>query len=219
MTVAKQPPPEGLRERKKRATRTAIQRAALALFVNNGYDETTTEEIARAAEVSPSTLFNYFPTKESLLADDYDPLFIHLLASRPPEEPMFTAIRRAIESGFQAVFEQDRDLIMARAKLEREVPALRAAAMLDTERSAKLLREFLAQRYGRDRDDFELKVASAIIISAMVTAMEEWLASDGRADVMKLVSRALDVAEAGPQFEARPRTGRSRVRASPRRGR
>jgi AcrR family transcriptional regulator len=210
MSPPTKPPPEGLRERKKRATRAAIQRAALKLFLEKGYDETTTEEIARAAEVSPSTLFNYFPTKEDLVADDYDPLFIQLLRSRPQDEPMFTAIRKAIEAGLETIVEEDRDLIMARAKLALEVPALRAAAMLDRERSAKLLREVLAQRYGRKADDFELKVASAVIVSAMVTAAEEWLESDGKADIMKLVGRALDVAELGARFEARPKAKRRR---------
>jgi AcrR family transcriptional regulator len=210
MSAPTPPAPGGLRERKKRATRAAIQHAALALFLKNGYDETTTEQIARAADVSAGTLFNYFPTKESLLADDYDPLFIHLLASRPPDEPMFTAIRGAIESGLETFLDEDRDLIMARARLQREVPALRAAGMLDRERSATVLREHLAERYGRKRDDFELKVASAIIVSAMATAMEEWLASGGKADVRKLVDRALDVAEAGTRLNARPRAKRSR---------
>jgi AcrR family transcriptional regulator len=202
--------PDGLRERKKRATRAAIQRAALALFVEKGYDETTTEEIARAADVSPSTLFNYFPTKEDLVTDDYDPLFIHLLESRPLDEPIYTAIRRAIEAGLQTVVETDRDLIMARAKLALEVPALRAAAMLEQERSATLLREILARRYRRKSDDFELKVTSAIIVGAMVTAMQEWLRSDGKANVMKLVGRALDVAELGARIEARPKPKRAR---------
>jgi AcrR family transcriptional regulator len=198
----------GLRERKKRATRAAIQRAALQLFLEKGYDETTTEEVARAAEVSPSTLFNYFPTKEDLVGDDYDPLFIDLLAARPPEEPMFTAIRRAIEAGLAAIVEEERDLLMARARLSLDVPALRAAAALDQERSAALLRTLLARRYGRRPDEFELKVASAIIISAMATAMEEWLTSGGKRDIKKLVGRALDVAEQGARFGTRPRRRR-----------
>ncbi|MBJ6761801.1 TetR family transcriptional regulator [Myxococcaceae bacterium JPH2] len=194
---------EGLRERKKRATRAAIQRAALQLFTQQGYDQTTTEEIARAADVSLGTLFNYFPNKEALVGDEYDPLFIRLLESRPPDEPPFTAIRQAIEAMLRSILaEEDRGFMMARAKLTLEVPALRAAALLDRERSARLLQELLAKRSKRKALDFELKVTSAILVTAVFAAMEAWTESGGKADLMKLVGRALEVAEQGARFES-----------------
>ena len=76
----------GLRERKKQQTRAAIREAALELFLAQGYSETTTIQIAAAANVSPGTLFNYFPTKDSLLTDDFDPIFIRHMHARPPDE-------------------------------------------------------------------------------------------------------------------------------------
>src|SRR5690606_7272503 len=65
----------GLRERKKIKTRMAIREATYDLIKEQGYDGTTVEQIAERAEVSPSTVFRYFPTKEDIvLTDEYDPL-------------------------------------------------------------------------------------------------------------------------------------------------
>ena len=59
---------EGLRERKKRQTHEAIAEAAMALFVEHGFDAVTVADVARAADVSEKTVFNYFPAKEDLVA-------------------------------------------------------------------------------------------------------------------------------------------------------
>ena len=88
----------GLRERKKQKTREAIQREAMRLFQEQGYEATTIEQIAEAVEISPSTFFNYFPSKEDVVfTDPYDPLFISTFLERPGEESLGTAFRRASE--------------------------------------------------------------------------------------------------------------------------
>src|SRR5437016_8102361 len=90
-------PALGLRERKKAKTRAAIQAEALRLFREQGYDATTVEQIADAAEVSPSTFFRYFPTKEDvLLRDDMDELWLDLLRAQPPGLPPLPALRAAL---------------------------------------------------------------------------------------------------------------------------
>ena len=72
----------GLRERKKQKTRWAIQEHALRLFAEQGYEATTVDQIAAAAEISPSTFFRYFPTKEDLvIEDEYDALLVEGLRS------------------------------------------------------------------------------------------------------------------------------------------
>src|SRR5512138_2327695 len=98
------PPSPGLRERKKAKTRAAIQEHALRLFQEQGYAATTVEQIAEAAEVSPSTFFRYFPTKEDVvLYDDLDPLFIAAFEAQPPELTTIQALRKAMRAVFTSI--------------------------------------------------------------------------------------------------------------------
>src|ERR687897_2381320 len=90
-------PKAGLRERKKARTRAEIQRQALRLFRERGYEATTVARIAEAAEVSESTFFRYFPTKEDVvLWDEFDPLIFEAFRERPPELSPVRALRGAI---------------------------------------------------------------------------------------------------------------------------
>src|ERR1700730_10682999 len=129
----------GLRERKKQKTKEAIHRGALRLFQEQGYEETTIEQIAAAAEISPSTFFNYFPTKEDLvLYDRYDPIMFSMMMARPSDEPVSMLLQHAFE-GMAAAFDRDRDIILTRAKLGLEVPALRARFWEELEKAQSLL--------------------------------------------------------------------------------
>ena len=93
-TASTERPQPGLRERKKTKTRFAIQQEALRLFQDQGYHATTVEQIAEAAEVSASTVFRYFPTKDALvLTDDYDPIMVERFRAQPPELGVVAAFR------------------------------------------------------------------------------------------------------------------------------
>jgi AcrR family transcriptional regulator len=199
-TVTDLPTPAalGLRERKKQKTRNAIQREAMRLFAKQGYAETTIEQIAEAVEISPSTFFNYFPSKEELIAfDDYDPLLAAAFAARPKDEPLGIAIRRAIVDQLSTILKRDRDLVLARAKLALSVPELRARFWEETQKSQDFVQKLITQRTRKDPNAYEVRVAASIIVSAMFVAVLEWVSQDGRDDLAKLVNRALDVVEAG----------------------
>src|SRR5947209_10773513 len=113
----------GLRERKKLMTRALIQKEAIRLFLERGFEATTIEEIAEAAEISPSTFFNYFPTKEDVvLYDRYDPMIVSLIEAAPPGETLSQTIRRAIDE-LARVMEPDREMVLARARLGLLAPA------------------------------------------------------------------------------------------------
>src|ERR1700716_2088893 len=120
-------PTVGLRERKKAKTRAAIQRHALRLFREQGYDATTVDQIAEAAEISPSTFFRYFPTKEDVvLEDEYDPLIIEGLLAQPADLPPLEAVRRTVREILGALPDEEETRIYQRIQLSLEVPVLRA---------------------------------------------------------------------------------------------
>lgn len=86
----------GLRERKKQRTRETIQRAAIRLFAERGFQGTTVADIAAAAEVAPSTVFTYFPTKEDIIFASWEPFqssFRERLENRPSGETAIDALR------------------------------------------------------------------------------------------------------------------------------
>ena len=106
--------------------RRSVQREALRLFADQGYEDTTVEQIADAADISTTTFYRYFPTKEDVvLDDDYDPIVEQIIGSGDDEEPLVTTVRTAIAAVAAAV-EVERDAALARLKLLASVPALRA---------------------------------------------------------------------------------------------
>ena len=192
---------QGLRERKKQKTRESIQREAMRLIELQGYDQTTVEQIAAAVEISPSTFFNYFPTKEDVvLYDAYDPVLASLLVDKPADEPLSISFRRVLEE-MGGIFERDRDIILARGRLWFQVPALRARMWEEMEKVQVLMSGLIAQRSGRDVDDFETRVAVAVMVTAAMEAMREWLRRDASGSFVALVNEALDMVEAGARLD------------------
>jgi AcrR family transcriptional regulator len=182
----------GLRERKKIKTRQTIRREALRLIEENGYAATTVEQIAEAAEVSPSTFFRYFPTKESLvLADDMDPLVRAALAAQPPELSAIQAVRRAYETAMGHLSEDQRELEYTRQRLMFSIPELKAAMYDEYYRTITAFAEALGRRLGRDPDDFELRAFAGALTGAMMAVYDP---GPGAIDT---VSRALDFVDAG----------------------
>jgi AcrR family transcriptional regulator len=182
-----------LRERKKLKTKEAIQREAMRLFGEQGYDDTTIEQIAAAAEISPSTFFNYFPTKEDVVIfDRYDPMMESFLSALMPDEPLSRSIERALDWLAHAI-ERDRPMILARAKLGLEVPALRARFWEEVERAQNLFAAIIARRTGREPADFEVRVLAMVLVTAAFEGSVEWIRRNGKGDMFDLVKVALNV--------------------------
>jgi len=187
----------GLRERKKARTRAAIQTHALRLFREQGYDATTIEQIIDAAEVSETTFFRYFPTKEDVvLDDDYDPLIVEAYRNQPPGLGPIPAIRAAFRSVFADLPDAERAAQRERIALTLSVPRLRAAMLDQFSRAMQLLAGAMAERAGRAPDDFKVRTVAGAVVGAMM-AVAAAMADDPDADVAPLIDTALSHLESG----------------------
>jgi len=184
--------PVGLRERKKIKTRKAIRREAYRLFAEHGYEATTVDRIAEAAEISPSTFFRYFPTKEDLvLSDEYEPLLAHLMRTAPAGKSLVEVVRGGLLDALREVLATDREEVVTRLTLIRTVPTLRARSHEQQLQSWQLFARAFAERTGRDPDDLELRVAAASINAAMTEAVMVWGDGGYAQDPVELLDRAL----------------------------
>lgn len=163
---------EGLRERKKRETRQRISDVAMGLFMARGFDNVTVAEVARAADVSVNTVFNYFTTKEDLFADRHDvavDLPVRTLRAREPGESVVAAFRRDF---FGAIDTRDwryglnpgADLF---AKVVGDSPALVARLRAIHEEREAALAQAIADEIGAGEDDLTPRLAAAYILGTL----------------------------------------------------
>jgi AcrR family transcriptional regulator len=184
--------PLPLRERKKIRTRETIRRAAVGLIESNGYANTTIEQIAEAAEVSPSTFFRYFSSKQSvLMTDEIDRLTVSALASQPADVPTIQAFRRALQITWAALSEDERTFETRCRRLVLSIPELGELQHVEHRRSAAHMGEVECRRLARDPDDFEVHVFLGALLGAVLAALS------ASPDMPGAVFRALDFIEAG----------------------
>jgi AcrR family transcriptional regulator len=187
----------GLRERKKLKTRAALQKEAMRLFLKQGFAETTIEQIAGAAEVSPSTFFNYFASKEDLiLQDDLDPVIIAAFNAQPPELGPVAALRAAMNSTFSAISAEEMAMVQQRTALVQRDPDVRAAMLSQFAGMVEQIAEVLAPRTGRSSTDFAVRNLAGAVIGVLMSSVLA-AASEPEADLTKLADAAMAHLEAG----------------------
>ncbi|MGW1729048.1 TetR/AcrR family transcriptional regulator [Streptomyces sp. NPDC002306] len=188
-----EPPPTlpmSLRELKKAQTRRTIQEHALRLFLSQGYENTTVEEIAAAAGVSHMTFFRHFPTKEAAVeSDDYDPLIMRLIEQRPSEEGPLTALHEALGQGLATIYAADKEALLVRTRLVLQTPALRARVWENQYVTERLFAEALAARL-QTEITLSTRVLAATSLAALTTALTHWVESSGIEDLPSLVDQA-----------------------------
>ena len=156
----------GLRERKKQRTRELIADTARRLFVERGFERVPVAEIAREAEVSEATVFNYFPTKEDLLywrLESFEDELLKAVRERDPGESFLAAFRRFVLQRRGLLAAQDAEAIDFLAGLTRtiaESPALLARERQIFDRYTSSLAALIAEETGVAADDLEPWVAA-----------------------------------------------------------
>jgi AcrR family transcriptional regulator len=209
METMPHPHQESLRERRRYRTRRTIQAQALQLFAAKGFQATTIEEIAAAAEMAPRTFFRYFPTKEEVVFwADYQPALAAFVADRPDDEPALEALHHGIVEALAAIWDQDGERMMERLRLAFRTPALHPRMRQQQAGWAAAVGEILAGRLGKRPDNLQVRIIAAAVAAAVWVAIEEWQAQDGgRAELGALIDQALGTV-LGPPLRAAPTASR-----------
>ncbi|WP_315835460.1 TetR family transcriptional regulator [Bradyrhizobium prioriisuperbiae] len=166
--------PEGLRARKRRQTRERISKAAMTLFLERGFEATTVDDIATLADVSKRGFFDYFPTKEDVVAawqDEFSERLATAVAARPAKEPMTKVVEEALTATILgAVSPQS----LAIGQLIHTTPALRARDQLKYAKLEQKLADALTARAKGKADPLRIRLLAMTAIGALRVASQVW---------------------------------------------
>jgi AcrR family transcriptional regulator len=172
--------PEGRAE-----VRRELVAAAIRLFRDRGYEETTVDDIAAAAGVGRRTFFRYFPSKEDAISPDHEvglARVAEVFATAHPAEPTAALVVRAGETVFD-LYADDPELSVERFRLTHEVPALRDRESARVDHYRRLFTRRLRERFAGEPDgDLRAAVTGAAVVAAHNLALRAWLAGGGRPD-------------------------------------
>jgi AcrR family transcriptional regulator len=166
---------EGLRERKRRQTRERISEAAIALFIARGFDATTVDDIAAAADVSKRSFFDYFPTKEDVIfawQDGFGESLAAAVAERPADEPLLNVIEEAFVAVVTKAVADPRTLAISDLICGTE--ALRARDQMKYAKLEQVLVDALVQRTKGKDGHLRARLLAMMVIGAMRIGKETW---------------------------------------------
>lgn len=181
----------GRRERKKAATRRVLSETALQLFLERGFDNVTVREIAEAADVSTTTLMNYFPAKEALVFDLDEQLersLVEAVTGRAPGLSVPRSLRTYMRARVErAALGRHADRLM---KLVLETPALSEHWRKLWLRHEGALAEAIAAELGRPADDMSCAALAHLVLDAFSLAIQS-------TDPVRMIETAFDIVEHG----------------------
>ena len=192
----------GLRERKKLAAMRRIQAMALDLFDEFGFENVTIEQIAAAAEVSPSSVYRYFGTKEGVvLWDEGDIEFVEAVQTEMSGHSPVEAVRRAMAQVLAAYFEANEERAKRLTRLLFEEPALRSAQLEQVNGFTAMVAAALAHASGREESDLDVQVVATVLVGALMVAARHWYDTGYKTSLQEEMEQALAVVEGGLKLE------------------
>jgi len=187
--------PVPVRERTRRAVRGELAQLAMDLFVENGYDETTIDDLAAAAGMSKRTFFRYFASKEELVMGKYEVLGEQLaedLAARPADEPIWVSLRQVFRQIVDNV-ESEGTAAVAMEKMVRDHPTLNASYLERVSRMQELLHDEARTRTGwPDPADPRTAAIVGAAFSCLIAAWATWLTTNQAQPFGDLLNQTMD---------------------------
>jgi AcrR family transcriptional regulator len=183
----------GRRERKKLATRQALQDAALRLVAERGLDQVTVEDISEAADVATRTFFNYFSSKEEALLGNLPEKVAtvqRMVVDRPAGETPLEAVCQVLRAMTLRLAERREERLLRQQVIERH-PGLLARQLGEYASFEQALAAAVAERLGTGRADaLYCRVVAAVAVAAARSAVSTWMADKGRRPLAGMVDAA-----------------------------
>ncbi|MFF8884108.1 TetR family transcriptional regulator [Streptomyces flaveolus] len=192
---------EGLRERTRRAVRAELAKVAIDLFARRGFDETTVEDIARAAGMTKRSFFRYFPTKEDVVFDGIDltgESVVADIAARPAGEGPWECLHQVLQAWQEEIHASEQAL--ATIRLIEATPAL--AGRLHQRRTEwrRRVSDALQDRPGTDLDPYTADLLTNAATAVLDAVSSQWARSDGNADRPALLDQGFSQVHVDPSL-------------------
>ncbi|WP_019927612.1 mycofactocin system transcriptional regulator [Nocardia sp. BMG111209] len=188
----------GPRGRPRRTSNRNLELIALRLFAEQGFEETTVDQIASAAGVSPRTFFRYFESKAAVLLNEFDQevgTIRALLAESPDELSVMDSVRRAVLTA-NTYSAEDVPELRVRVGLLGSVPELAASAAVHYDAWERAISEFVAQRTGGSPDSLAALAVGRATLAVCRAAYDRWV-TEAEADLIVYLDAALSALRAG----------------------
>ena len=186
--------PMSLRERKKRLAQVTIEETALRLFLQQGYEHTSIQDIADAVMMSPRTFFRYFVSKEEVLSEPLHEVLnkgLHFLKHVAPTESLQAALRATFEY-MADLYQQQRDNFLLRYQVAVQTPSVASVYLNALLEKEPALCDALCSHLEAGTPRHQMRFLVALYMTALRVALNEWLEQEAQGDLVSLLEKYLD---------------------------